>query len=92
VPRPVGIISATERVHDSAWGRSSAHPPLVPAHDVYKEKSRRDWLATIGPRPGRCSLEEVIAKLPRPADPPPVDIPRTLGVCGAILAFINPQG
>ena len=92
VPRPVGIISATERVHDSAWDRSSATPPRVPADDVYKGQSRRDWLAAIGPRPGRCPFEEEIAQLPRPADPPPVDIPRTLGICGAILAFINPQG
>lgn len=92
VPRPVGIISATERVHDSAWGRSSAAPPQVPANDVYQRQSRRDWLAAIGPRPGRSPFEEEIAGLPRPPDPPPVNIRRRLGVCGAILAFINPQG
>jgi uncharacterized protein (DUF2235 family) len=92
VPRPVGIISATERVHDSAWGRGLADPPLVPADDVYKGGSRCDWLAMIGPRPGRSMLEQVIAGLPRPADPPPVNIRPTRGVCGTILAFINRQG
>jgi hypothetical protein len=92
VPRPVGITSATERVHDSAWGRSSAAPPRVLANDVYKRQSRRDWLAAIGLRARRCPVEEEIAGLPRPPDPAPVNIPRRLGVCGAIFAFINPQG
>jgi hypothetical protein len=96
VPRPVGIISATERVHDSAWGRSDAdsitNPPQVPANDVYKREGRRDWLAAIGLRAPRCPIEREIAELPRPRDPPPVSITRTRGVCGSILEFINPQG
>jgi T6SS, Phospholipase effector Tle1-like, catalytic domain len=92
VPRPVGIISATEQVHASALDRSTAASALVAANDVYKGQSRRDWLAAIGARTTRCALEEEIAGLPRPPDPPPVNIRQTLGVCGHILAFINPQG
>jgi Uncharacterized alpha/beta hydrolase domain (DUF2235) len=91
VPRPVGIISATERVHESAWGRSAA-PLGIPANDAYKQQSRCDWLTAIGLlRAPRVPREEEIAGLPRPPDPPSVNIPRRLGPCGAILDFINPQ-
>lgn len=92
VPRPVGVISATERVHASAWNCSEAAPPLVPANDVYKGEGRRGWLAAIGLGAARSTFETDTADLPRPPDPPPVNIPRRLGVCGTILAFINPEG
>jgi T6SS, Phospholipase effector Tle1-like, catalytic domain len=91
VPRPIGIISETERVHESAWGRS-AKPPLVPADDVYQGESRQGWLEVIGLQQVRDDIEKKIAELPRPPDPPPVNIPRKLGVCGRILELINPQG
>lgn len=92
VPRPVGIVSATEQVHASAWDRRNAGPPSVPANDVYKSQPRQTWLGAVGVYSPRSTFEQEIAEMPRPADPPPVNIRRTLGVCGRILAFINPQG
>lgn len=90
VPRPVGIISATEHVHQSAWDRSKAD---LPANDLYKSVGRLDWLAaTIGLRVDRSKDEQEMADLPRSADPPELDIRPPLGLCGYLLQFVNPKG
>jgi hypothetical protein len=93
VPRPVGVISATEHVHASAWERGQAAVPLVPAGDIYKTGRRRDWLAGITAlRVARSALETEFAGAPRHADPPPVDIRPKIGLCGYVLKYFNPQG
>jgi hypothetical protein len=91
VPRPVCIISATERVHVSAWDRSAAGPPGVAADDAYKSAGRKAWLAAIGLQAPRSPFEIATAALPRPPDPPAVNIPRTLGWCGRVLSYLDSE-
>jgi hypothetical protein len=92
VPRPVAVISATERVHASALGRSFAGGGLVSARDVYRSARRREWLGAIGPEQAVSDFEQQILGLNRPGNPPQLHIRRTLGFCGWILAFITGKG
>jgi hypothetical protein len=93
VPRPVCIISSTERVHASAWGRSEAGPPKVTAADIYKGAGRDAWLAALGDRQApRSQFEITTAELHRPEDPPPINIPPHLGWCGKLLSYLVPEG
>jgi hypothetical protein len=91
VPRPVGIISATEHVHESAWNRSNAAE--VSANDIYKSRSRCGWLAaTTALRVARAPFEVSTDAATRPPNPPAVDIRPKLGVCGQLMKWINPEG
>jgi hypothetical protein len=91
VPRPVCIISSTERVHVSAWERSQAGPPVVAANDVYKSAGRQAWLAAVGLQAQRSQFEIDTAALPRPPDPPAIDIPKKLDWCGTVLSYLVPE-
>jgi hypothetical protein len=67
VPRPVGVVSETERVHESAWERSEASAELVGAGDIYKQPRRRAWLArSRNLAVKRLAFEESAAAQPRP--------------------------
>ena len=91
VPRPVGIISETERVHGSAWERKG--DPQVPDGDLYKEVPRCDWLGKIGLCAARTEREKEIAAKARPrVTPLPREIRPKLGVCGQVMRLINPEG
>jgi hypothetical protein len=59
VPRPICIISPTERVHASAWDRT----------DIYKGARRGAWLAAMAVLQAPPSPFEIAtAALPRPPD------------------------
>jgi Uncharacterized alpha/beta hydrolase domain (DUF2235) len=100
IPRPVCIISETERVHESAEKRSILRPPDVPTRDIYRREKRRKWLAAMrnpygphNPVIGTPAPRETApAELARPAPDREIKIPRTLGFCGWIRNYINPQG
>ena len=93
VPRPVCIISPTERMHASAWDRSAAAPPGVTATDIYKGTGRGAWLAAMAAlQAPRSPFEITTAASPRPSDPPAVDIPKKLGWCAKLLSYLVPQG
>jgi uncharacterized protein (DUF2235 family) len=99
VPRPVGIISATERVHGSTWERSES--PEVPGNDIYKSARRGGWLGAIGLcPPARIGLGtprtrrelDMAAATRTPAPQLPNAIRPKLGVCGQLIKLINPEG
>jgi type VI secretion system (T6SS) phospholipase Tle1-like effector len=91
VPRPVGITSPTERVHESAWERMNA--AAVPAQDVYRSPSRTRWLAAMQPSClARTPFEASIAALPRPPVPAHANIPKKLDWCRWLLQWVVPQG
>jgi uncharacterized protein (DUF2235 family) len=91
VPRPVAVISKTEKVHEIAWGRGDS--ALVRESDIYKTRSRRDWLHGIQTlRENRSGTEMTLADMPRMREPEPLDIRPKLGVCGHVLQFFEPQG
>ncbi len=67
VPRPVGVVSQTERVHESAWKRSEAAAELVGAGDIYKQPQRRAWLTrNRNLAVGRSAFEQRTAGQLRP--------------------------
>jgi hypothetical protein len=100
IPRPVCVISATERVHESAWGRAQAAATLVPAKDVYKTPARRKWLEAMRSPGGaippveapRGAIEIELTGLPRPPADALPDIPPKRDLCSRVLALLRPQG
>jgi hypothetical protein len=85
VPRPVCVISPTERVYESAWERHTASQ--VPANDVYRSVARGKWLEAMISRLSKA----IAAPSPLAAFKGPTIRPRR-GLCGWILYYLNPQG
>jgi Uncharacterized alpha/beta hydrolase domain (DUF2235) len=100
IPRPVGIISRTERVHESAWLRTDDDNNIcpVPPKDIYRREHRQDWLAAMDPDTGslrvaRAPLERNLAVTqPGPPPSPPRLVSSNIGVCGRLLRFIGGSG
>ncbi len=97
VPRPVCVISETERVHESVWARNEAAEECVSASDLYKRARRAAWLTAMndsaGPRSPlvaeRIDFEKDIAARQRPPEPPTFDLPKKLDWCSYIMSFVN---
>jgi hypothetical protein len=90
VPRPVGIISDTERVHQSAWERRD--DSAVASGDIYKRAARRRWLKAMDVRKiSRSDLEKAWADEDRPARPR-MKIPKKLDPCARVLSFVGGRG
>jgi len=91
VPRPVGITSDTELVHESALERAADTSPSL-AHDIYTTDKRKRWLSTMGGRiVTRCPLEiqyavndAVITDAAKP-----YKRKRPLGICDRLLRKYN---
>jgi uncharacterized protein (DUF2235 family) len=96
VPRPVGIISETEWVHESAWRRNTAAADLVPARDLYKRPRRTAWLTAVGAVTGvgrslalaRTAFEFTTAAQTRPPRPTP-SLPKKLDFCSQLLKLVG---
>jgi uncharacterized protein (DUF2235 family) len=100
VPRPVCVISNTERVHDSAWQRRAASRDVVPNRDIYKRPRRGKWLDAMAVTPhGQRDLEVLrepfevrFADGARPTDRPAENIPKKLDLCSWLLQPISGRG
>jgi hypothetical protein len=95
VPRPVGITSDTETVHESAFERAAQSAALGNDHDVYRSKTRKNWLDAMAARKfSRCAFEHehtVKDSDPRPPDLTPYERKRKLGRCDRWLRRLNGQ-
>jgi Uncharacterized alpha/beta hydrolase domain (DUF2235) len=93
VPRPVGIITPQERVHDSAWQRDAVRDTLLKS-DVYREPRRHDWITAMSAaRVARRALESRLAVTRAGPAPPPLRMMSSnIGVCGRLLQFFGGSG
>lgn len=98
VPRPVCIISDTERVHESAWQRQAANANSVPDRDIYKRWRRRTWLAAMndpqGPPPilpvARSAIEADYARRAYVMRARPMaNIPEKLDICSWLMRLVG---
>jgi hypothetical protein len=87
VPRPIGMTSITEQIHESAWERANAAIP----HDVYNTARRRQWLdAHNALRRERCAFEEHYAvKVARPRGAAPRRMSRKAGLCDRVITLLG---
>jgi hypothetical protein len=99
VPRPICIISPTERVYDSAWQRGRADNICpVPEDDVYLRPRRERWLAAMDTtartrRVVRAQFEEANAVTqPGPPALPPRQMSNNIGFCGRVLQYVAGRG
>ncbi len=91
VPRPAGITSETEQIHESAWDRAADGAASL-VGDIYHTAKRRRWLDAMG---GlicqRSELERQHAvrnAVPRTKWSSPL-VSRKLGLCDRILTWLN---
>lgn len=96
VPRPICIISDTERVHESAWERRDALARLVPDRDIYKRWRRRGWLEAMdGPPPPALQVERSPFEMNYAEEAglmrarPTPNIPRKRDVCSWLMHFFG---
>lgn len=95
IPRPVCVISDTERVHEAASDRSKCDTNDVPASDIYKQEPRMKWLATIGLHSlllARTAYEKAIAAIQRPDPPQPSRVKPALDLCSRVMSIIGVRG
>jgi len=91
IPRPVCMISETEQIHQSAWGRSNAS--IVPDSDLYKTEWRKKWfggVTALGANYG--GFEHRLASTVRP---PPVIVPglqKKLDWCSRLMQIVGVRG
>jgi hypothetical protein len=90
VPRPVGITSETERIHESAFARTAVDI-ATPRKDVYRTKQRRAWLAAHEGLLWQRDEFELDHGADRPAGstkPAPLRVSKKLGICDRVLRVI----
>jgi hypothetical protein len=99
VPRPVCLINAAERVHESAFRRGLSNNPYpVAANDIYRRPARSQWLQLMaGMNPtrqiARMPFEQQNAVIKRqPPVPSPPRVPKNIGFCGRLLQFVGGNG
>ena len=99
VPRPVCLINAAERVHESAFRRGlDGNPYPVPASDIYRRPGRSLWLnlmATMIPTrqiPRTLFEEQNAATVRQPPAPQPPQLPKNIGFCGWLLRAFGGSG
>ncbi len=99
MPRPVCLINAAERVHESAFRRGLAGNQYpVPADDIYRRPGRLQWLQLmVGLVPSReiartlFEQQNAVIERQQPA-PPPRRLPKNVGFCGRLLQFVGGDG
>jgi len=98
VPRPVCVVSETERVHQSAWDRHASTSEYVGRRDLYRRDKRSQWLTAMeGLKCERTSSEEETAtNAARTAETREkarlvVNVPRKLDWCSWLMGLVNPR-
>ncbi len=91
VPRPAGITSDTEFVHESAWDRHAAGAGTL-TRDIYQSPRRVRWLKAMNALVcQRSKLERdhaVQHPVPRTTSSSPL-VSRKLGICDRVLTWLT---
>ncbi|MEO8740408.1 MAG: DUF2235 domain-containing protein [Casimicrobiaceae bacterium] len=89
VPRPVGITTDAEQIHESAWERAAKHDGALHA-DVYRHSRRKAWLDTMrGFAVARSDIERQYAVRKRgPRTSAARQESRKLGWCDRALRWL----
>ena len=91
MPRPVGITSDTELVHESAFKRADDTATSL-KDDIYHSDTRKRWLDAMDGRVfARCPLEiqYAVKKAAAVTAPEPYKRKRRLGICDRVLRRFN---
>jgi len=93
VPRPIGITTDTEQIHESAWDRAANSEHALHA-DAYVQPRRRAWLEAMRSLAvSRSDIERHYAVRTRSHRPPaPRQHSRKLGWCDKALRWLAGPG
>jgi hypothetical protein len=88
-PRPVGLTSPTEHIHESAWKRAASSAASL-AKDIYHKEGRKRWLQSMTPLElARSPFEQqhaVTVARAQPSAPPRVS--QRIGLCDSIMKWL----
>jgi hypothetical protein len=90
VPRPVGITSETERIHESAFARTATDIATA-RKDVYRTARRRAWLkahAALFWERDEFELAHSGDRPPGATKRAPLRISKRLGICDRLLRLV----
>ena len=91
VPRPICAISQTEKIHESAWQRSTA--ATVAASDRYKKERRKNWLDSMAKyKASHEPFESEIAAINRPNPIAKSGLKTKLDWCSWLLQVVGARG